>query len=51
MRIGTPGLLGVECVEERGLDEVVGPNHERRSDEEALANATEREANQLSRCD
>ena len=51
MRMGTPGLLGVQCVEERGRDEVVGPNHGRRSDEEALANATDREANQLGRHD
>jgi hypothetical protein len=51
MRTGTPGLLGVQCVEERGRDEVVGPNHGRRSDEEALANATDREANQLGRHD
>jgi len=41
MRMGTPGLLGVQCVEERGLDEGSGPNHGRRSDEEALENATD----------
>ena len=51
MRMGTPGLLGVQCVEERGLDEGSGPNHGRRSDEEALENATDREANQLGRHD
>ena len=51
MRMGSPGLLGAQCVVERGRDEVSGPNHGRRSDEEALANATDREANQLSRHD
>jgi hypothetical protein len=51
MRMGTPGLLGVQSVEERGRDEGFGPNHGRRSDEEALANATDREANQLGRHD
>jgi hypothetical protein len=51
MRIVTPGVLGVQCVEERGHDEGFGPNHGRRSDEEALANATDREANQLGRHD
>jgi hypothetical protein len=51
VRMGTPGLLGVQCVEERSLDEVSGPNHGRRRDEEAFANAADREANQLGRHD
>ena len=51
MRMGTPGFLGVQCVEERDPDEVCGPNHGRRGDKEALANATDREANQLGRHD
>jgi hypothetical protein len=44
-------VLGVQRVEDRTSGKVVGPYHRRRCDEDTLANATNREANQLGRHD
>lgn len=45
--VSSRSLLGVQRVEERGGDEVGGPDHRRRCDEEAFANTTDREAKHL----
>ena len=49
--MGAHGLLAVQGIEERGRDEVCGPYHGWRGDEEALANSTDRITDHLGRYD